>query len=128
MWVFLFLASISTANADTTLLPQKPEKSGAKPGQCPQAYAVKAGQVPKFTTCPSTCSGVLLPTSIAADYVKIDSWGDSIFEACNQRIIEQHNEIQSMKTVNKAQRVVVAGKYAAGGVAVGIIIGLLLKN
>ena len=97
MWL-LFIVSLAFADGVT---PKRPEKSGEKPGQCPKAYPVIAGTVPGFSTCPSTCSGVLLPTSVATDCVKLEDWAVSLERSCNTQILKLNDDLYAARKKEK---------------------------
>jgi hypothetical protein len=58
-----------------------PERPPGVEGECPQAFALPAGYAPPEglidpATGKSVCGGVLLPTSLTAYYIELDSWKD----------------------------------------------------
>jgi hypothetical protein len=58
-----------------------PERPPVVEGECPQAFALPAGYAPPEglidpATGKSVCGGVLLPTSLTAYYIELDSWKD----------------------------------------------------
>jgi len=111
-------------------LPKKPEKSEPKPGQCAEAMSATLSRETKFTegNCKATCSGVLLPTSIAADYIKASAWGSDLYMICDSEI--NYNELQFKKLEDKHRKRVVktAVQYSLYGIAVGSVFTIVSQR
>lgn len=75
----LWLATgMYVSSAWATTPPERPEPV---PAECPKAYAVTAGHEPTAelvdpATHTAVCSGLLIPTSLVAYYVELESWSE----------------------------------------------------
>jgi hypothetical protein len=78
-WVALVLSCTCLCLQPAQATP--PERPPAVEGECTQAFPLSIGQAPaEGLVDPATgkvvCGGVLLPTSLVAYYIELDSWKD----------------------------------------------------
>lgn len=78
-WVALILSCACLCLQPAQATP--PERPPAVEGECTQAFPLSVGQAPAESLVdPATgkvlCGGVLLPTSLVAYYIELDSWKD----------------------------------------------------
>ncbi len=111
-------------------LPAPPEASEPKPGQCKEAMGVTYSKPIKFgdESCTATCSGVLMPTSIAADYIIHKSWSSDMYMVCQSELDFNKLQFQELHTDHKKQLVYTAMKYSLYGMAAGALISLFASK
>lgn len=76
--VALCLCLLFSQPAESTLPPERPP---AVENECTKAYPLVGGHAPSMdvvdpATAIAQCNGVVLPTSLVAYYVELDSWKD----------------------------------------------------
>jgi hypothetical protein len=93
-------------------------------GECPEAYALTKDRPPSSSlidpaTGKAVCGGLLIPTSLAAYYVELDSW--SVVVAQEVELLEAERPTFWSKWGERIQ-------YVGVGMATGLAVGLVLSR
>lgn len=80
MLINVLASGMSLGSAWATTPPERPP---AVEGECPEAYALTKDRAPSSSlidpaTGKAVCGGVLIPTSLVAYYVELESWSSVV--------------------------------------------------
>ena len=108
--------------AGLLLLP--PERPPAVDNECTKAYALVGGHAPSMevvdpATAIAQCNGVVLPTSLTAYYIELDSWKD--LAVVEMEALENKRPTFWSKWGERAQ-------WLGIGISTGVVAGLVLSR
>ena len=123
MWLILIGKAFASVE-----IPSAPMSTEAKPGECSSAIPVGVGRriAVGDAECKAECSGVLMPTSMATDLIKIEQWGWQVHETCIDELTRAQNLLVDKDRDNAGEKLRVAAKwfgigFAAGAISFGIL-------
>ena len=125
MWLILFTGISSALD-----IPPPPEPSSHKEGQCSEAMGVTYSRPIKFgdESCNAKCSGVLMPTSIAADYIKNKSWSSDMYMVCQSELDFNKLQFKELHIDNRKALVRTALQYSLYGMAAGALLTVVVSK